>query len=120
MAIGSGSAGWRWSFRSAFCGTSLGASSAQLGLIVTLALATASAGALPRSQSARAEFQRSTPCPANGLRRGACPGWQVDHIQALKCGGRDAPDNMQWLTVESHREKTRRDMLGCRTRGSNI
>lgn len=81
-----------------------------------LVFAAAAAIAAPRSPAVRAEFQRVQPCPATGERRGPCPGWQVDHIQALKCGGRDAPDNMQWLTVEAHREKTRRDMRGCRHR----
>jgi len=31
-------------------------------------------------------------------RESACPGWIVDHVQALKHGGADAPVNMQWQT----------------------
>ena len=84
--------------------------------VIAAVMAPTFAISAPRSSATRAEFQRHNPCPATGKTRGACPGWQVDHIQALKCGGRDAPDNMQWLTVEAHREKTRRDMRGCRHR----
>lgn len=83
----------------------------------TLAALTAQAG-IERSPAAVAAFKRQHPCPVTGLALGACPGWQVDHIHALKCGGPDTPDNMQWLTVEAHKEKTRRDMRGCRRRPS--
>jgi 5-methylcytosine-specific restriction endonuclease McrA len=31
------------------------------------------------------------------LKRGACPGWEVDHVIPLACGGCDAVANMQWL-----------------------
>ena len=54
------------------------------------------------------------PCPATGMQRGACPGWQVDHIKPLKCGGADAPANMQWLTVHDHKLKTKREAKLCR------
>jgi 5-methylcytosine-specific restriction endonuclease McrA len=62
----------------------------------------------------RAEFQRAHACPATGRHRGACPGYQVDHIRPLKCGGPDRPENMQWLTVEQHKEKTGREAPLCR------
>lgn len=54
-------------------------------------------GAISRSAAERAQFQRTYPCPANGARRGACPGWEVDHVIPLACGGCDAVANMQWL-----------------------
>ncbi len=80
-----------------------------------LAAALISAGSVEaRSRAARAEFQRLNPCPATQERRGACPGWQVDHITPLKCGGADRPENMQWLTIEQHKEKTRREASFCR------
>ena len=41
--------------------------------------------AAPRSMAERAAFVRHNPCPATGLRRGSCPGWEVDHVVAL-CG----------------------------------
>lgn len=67
-----------------------------------------------RSSAARAEFQRLHPCPATGAPRGACPGWQVDHVEPLKCGGPDTPANMQWLTIEEHKLKTKREARLCR------
>lgn len=70
--------------------------------------------AAPRSSSARAEFVKANPCPATGKARGACPGWQVDHRIALCAGGDDAAHNMQWLTVEAHKAKTRIDVRECR------
>lgn len=62
----------------------------------------------------RAAFVRHNPCPETGLRRGACPGWQVDHVVALCAGGQDTRANMQWLTVADHRVKTRQDRRICR------
>lgn len=68
----------------------------------------------PRSSAERAAFVRHNPCPATGLRRGSCPGWEVDHVVALCAGGTDSRANMQWLTVQEHREKTRHDRRTCR------
>ena len=82
---------------------------------VALAVSTSSL-ALPRSPSVKAEFRKTHPCPSTGRKTGACPGWQVDHRQALVCGGADTVDNLQWLTVEAHREKTRWDLRACTRR----
>lgn len=68
----------------------------------------------PRSMAERAAFVRHNPCPATNLRRGACPGWEVDHVVALCAGGPDTWANMQWLTVADHRVKTRQDRRTCR------
>ncbi len=67
-----------------------------------------------RSAAERMAFIRENPCPETGQRRGACPGWEVDHIQALCAGGADHRSNMQWLTVAEHRAKTRQDVRICR------
>jgi hypothetical protein len=72
--------------------------------------------AADRSRALRAEFQRSNPCPSTGLRSGACPGHQVDHREALICGGRDELQNLQWLSVEDHKAKTRVEVKLCRPR----
>lgn len=69
---------------------------------------------IPRSAAAKRDFQRATPCPANDQRRGPCPGYQIDHVTPLKCGGPDEPANMQWLTVQEHKEKTRFESVLCR------
>jgi hypothetical protein len=68
----------------------------------------------PRSAAERAAFVRENPCPSTGLRRGACPGWQVDHMHPLCSGGIDHRDNMNWITVDAHRVKTRQDVRYCR------
>jgi hypothetical protein len=60
---------------------------------------------IKRSKAARDAFMRSHPCPANGHTRGACPGYVLDHIIALKRGGPDSPSNMQWQTVEAAKAK---------------
>jgi 5-methylcytosine-specific restriction endonuclease McrA len=70
-----------------------------------------------RSRTARAEFVRVHHCPATGRPRGVCPGWVVDHIKALACGGADAPANMQWQTVEDAKSKDKWERKGCRGRG---
>ena len=85
----------------------------QLAVALALCAVGACAAAVERSRTERAAFQRVTPCPANGARSGPCPGWQIDHIQPLCAHGRDSTDNMQWLDVESHKAKTRKDVAGC-------
>ncbi len=75
-------------------------------------------GLVPASeQRSRAEiraFQRVNPCPSTGKPRGACPGYQVDHVTPLCAYGADTVENMQWLTIEEHRYKTRTDVRVCR------
>ena len=61
-------------------------------------------------------FRVTHPCPATGHLRGACPGWQVDHIKALECCGSDAPDNMQWLSLKAHQSKSRLDNKQCKAK----
>lgn len=85
-----------------------------LAALLTATLITAPEAKTQRSYAVKAEFKRLNPCPANGNRRGACPNYQVDHVTPLKCGGPDAVDNMQWLTVEEHKAKTKREAGMCR------
>ncbi len=58
-----------------------------------------------RSAAARSAFRRCDPCPSTGLLSGACPGYVIDHIIALKRGGADDPVNMQWQSVEEAKAK---------------
>jgi hypothetical protein len=74
-----------------------------------------SAHSTTRSSAARAAFQRDQPCPANGSRRGACPGYVVDHIEPLCAGGADAPRNMQWQTINDAKRKDRVEHDLCRS-----
>ncbi len=64
-------------------------------------------GRIRRSSAAKAAFRRSHPCPATGRSTGACPGYVVDHVKALKRGGADDPSNMQWQTLEAAKAKDR-------------
>lgn len=69
-----------------------------------------------RDPQVRAEFMKAHPCPPTGKTRGRCDGWNVDHrIPLCYSGfGLDVVQNMQWLTVEQHREKTKLDVKVCR------
>jgi hypothetical protein len=64
-------------------------------------------GRIARSAKAKDAFRKMHPCPATGKRYGACPGYVIDHIQALKHGGADAPYNMQWQTRADAKAKDR-------------
>jgi hypothetical protein len=71
------------------------------------------APATERDYSQRREFHASNPCPVTGRTKGACPGYEVDHRVPLAAGGADRPYNMQWLSKEQHREKTRYERRTC-------
>jgi hypothetical protein len=67
-----------------------------------------------RSRAARESFERQHPCPSTGKRSGSCPGYVVDHVRALACGGADSPPNMQWQTVTDAKAKDKTERIGCR------
>lgn len=67
-----------------------------------------------RSRQALAAYRAAEPCPATGLTRGACPGYVIDHVVALACGGPDEPGNMQWQTTADAKAKDRWERIGCR------
>lgn len=79
-----------------------------------LALCLAADARIPRDAAQIRAFRAENPCPATGLRRGACPGWDVDHIVPLCAGGADHPSNLQWLSKEDHKWKTFVDVRECR------
>lgn len=64
-------------------------------------------GKIARSATARHQFQHSHPCPSTGKSSGACSGYVIDHVTALKRGGSDSPGNMQWQTKEAAKIKDR-------------
>jgi hypothetical protein len=64
-------------------------------------------GRIARSEKAKDDFKHSHPCPSTGKRSGACPGYVIDHVQALKHGGADRPSNMQWEMVQQAKIKDR-------------
>lgn len=69
-----------------------------------------------RSASIRNHFKQIHPCPATGARNGPCPGYVIDHVKALACGGADSPENMQWQTIAEGKAKDRWERIGCATR----
>lgn len=58
-----------------------------------------------RSDKVITAFRKQWACPSTGAHIGACPGWAVDHVIPLSCGGKDAVYNMQWLPDEIKSEK---------------
>lgn len=87
---------------------------ALLSLSLFLALGSPVEGRQPRSHSAIAQFKKVHPCPANGRQTGPCPGWVIDHVIALACGGPDRPENMQWQTVADAKAKDKVERIGCK------
>jgi hypothetical protein len=70
-------------------------------------------GRIRRSSAAKHSFERSIPCPSTGRTSGRCPGYVVDHVKPLECGGADSPGNMQWQTVAAGKAKDRTER-NCR------
>ena len=56
-------------------------------------------GRIIRSSIVITAFKKIHPCPSTGLSTGACPGWAVDHILPLKCGGCDSVSNMAYMPL---------------------
>jgi hypothetical protein len=69
-------------------------------------------GKIKRSAAAKYEFELSHPCPITG-RPGECPGYVIDHVNPLACGGPDSPSNMQWQTREAAKAKDKWERKGC-------
>ena len=67
---------------------------------------------MPRHQAAKRAFERKTGYPHGR------PGYVVDHIVPLACGGIDDPFNMQWQTIAEAKAKdtVERKGPGCRHR----
>jgi hypothetical protein len=66
-----------------------------------------------RSQAAKYDFKKENPCPSTGRSKGACPGYQIDHRRPLAAGGADNKSNMQWLSKEQHKAKTKAERRSC-------
>ena len=64
-------------------------------------------GRILRSAEAKDAFKRQTGYPHGR------PGYVIDHIVPLACGGADAPSNMQWQTKEAAAAKDKTERIGC-------
>lgn len=84
--------------------------------LLILALAAVALGKTHRSAKVRRQFIITHPCPSTGKTSGKCPGYVVDHIKALACGGPDAPSNMQWQSIRDAKAKDRWERKGCEVR----
>jgi len=67
-----------------------------------------------RSAAARDAFERRHPCPGTGRTTGPCPGYVVDHVKPLACGGPDTPENMQWQIATQAKAKDKWERSGCK------
>lgn len=85
----------------------------KLLLVLLVFISFAADGKQQRSYHAIKQFKLENPCPANGRYKGGCPGYVIDHIQALACGGLDTPKNMQWQTKEDAKAKDGWERRGC-------
>src|SRR5262245_46548535 len=65
-------------------------------------------GRIQRSAAARHAFARQTGYPHGR------PGYVIDHIIPLACGGADAPSNMPWQTIAEAKAKDKTERTHCR------
>jgi len=65
-------------------------------------------GKILRGDEAKDAFKKQTGYPKGR------PGYVIDHIRPLACGGADHPSNMQWQTVAAAKAKDRTERRGCR------
>lgn len=83
-------------------------------LLLSSLLASPATPAQPkRSSAVRASFMKEHPCPATGKSKGKCPGWIIDHIYPLACGGPDKVQNLQWQTVAQAKAKDKWERKQC-------
>ena len=82
-------------------------------LLAMLSLSTGADARIKRSVTERNAFQKEHPCPSTGALKGKCPGYVVDHVTALACGGLDKPSNMQWQTIKDAKAKDKWERFGC-------
>ena len=83
-------------------------------LIAAYALSTGATARIERDNRVRHAFVKEQACPSTGKHRLPCPGYQIDHVWPLKCNGPDILANLQWLTIEEHKAKTKREAKECR------
>jgi len=63
-------------------------------------------GEIIRRADVLAAFKKAWPCPSTHKTSGPCPGWIMDHVVSLACGGADSVANLQWLPVALWKAKS--------------
>ena len=58
-------------------------------------------------------FARANPCPATGSLGTVCPGYVVDHVTPLACGGEDEAANLQWQIAAAAKRKEAWSETAC-------
>jgi hypothetical protein len=84
-----------------------------LALILLTTVVLPADARIHRSAGARHHFKQLHPCPVTGRSTGKCPGYVIDHVKPLACGGADDPGNMQWQTVAEAKEKDKWERKDC-------
>jgi hypothetical protein len=64
-------------------------------------------GRIVRSGKAKKQFEKATGYPKGR------PGYVIDHIVPLACGGQDVPSNMQWQTKADAKSKDKTERAHC-------
>jgi hypothetical protein len=82
-------------------------------LIAACALSTVASANYARSKKALKSFVSQQACPSTGEHRLPCPGYVIDHIIPLACGGLDDPSNLQWQTREDAKAKDKWERKEC-------
>jgi hypothetical protein len=67
-------------------------------------------GRILRAEAAKRAFMRQTGFPHGR------PGYVIDHIFPLACGGADNTSNMQWQTIAASKAKDKIERKGCGSR----
>jgi hypothetical protein len=78
----------------------------KLLLTILCLLFAANAQACLHDPAQKQQFVKTHPCPGPHKRH-ACPGFIVDHVQAICVGGLDVPENMAWMSVAQAKLKDR-------------
>lgn len=65
-------------------------------------------GRILRGEGAKTAFMKQTSYPHGR------PGYVIDHIKPLACGGADNSSNMQWQTTQEAKAKDKWERAGCR------
>jgi hypothetical protein len=89
----------------------------QIAAFIAIAAALGSGSCLGKTVRSKSElraFAKEQACPSTGLYKLPCPGFQIDHVWPLKCAGPDRRENMQWLSIQDHKDKTRAQNHLCR------